>query len=149
MTVLKNRWMIYAMLFACWALAASFLAGYYWLQYKDVVDRISGVLISVNIGIDYGNGTRASHNNTEAVTGETLFDVTKQVSNVTYQVGVWGTEVVSIDNVSKQGSFGWTYWIWNSTSRSWSIVWENADNYMVTNEETFMWYYQNDFNPPP
>lgn len=137
------------MLFACWGLTASFLAGYYWLQYKDIVDRISGVLISVNIGIDYGNGTRTLHNNTKTVTGATLFDVTKQVSNVTYQVGVWGTEVVSINNLSKQGSFGWTYWIWNSTSRSWSIVWENADNYMVTNEETFMWYYQNDFNPPP
>jgi len=136
------------MLFACWGLAASFFAGYYWLQYKDVVDRISGVLISVNIGIDYGNGTRTSHNTTKTVTGATLFDVTKQVSNVTYQVGVWGTEVVSINNVSKQGSFGWTYWIWNSTSLAWSIVWENADKYRVTNEETFMWYYQNDFNPP-
>lgn len=137
------------MLLACWALVASISAAYYWLQYRDVSDRISGVLIYVNIGVDYGNGTRTSYNNTKTLTGETLFDVTKQVSNTTYQTGAWGTEVTSINDVRKQGSFGWTYWIWNGTNRSWSIVWENADQYKVTNGDTFMWYYQNDFNPPP
>ncbi len=137
------------MLFACWALIASFLAGYYWFQYTDILNRISGVVIHVNVGIDYGNGTRTWHNNTKALTGASLFDVTKQVADVTYQVGVFGTEITSINGVSKQDSFGWTYWIWNSTSQSWSIVWENADVYKVTNGETFMWYYQNAFNPPP
>jgi hypothetical protein len=145
---LRNKWTITAMLFACWALAASFMAAYYWLQYNDIEDRISGVLIYVNIGIDYGNGTRIFHNNTKALTGATLFDVTKQVSNVTYQVSLYGTEVVSIDSVNKQGSFGWTYWMWNSTSLSWSIVWESADAYKVTDSETFMWYYQSGFNLP-
>ena len=137
------------MLLACWALVASFSAAYYWLQYRDVLDRIGGVLIYVNTGVDYGNGTRAWYNNTKTLTGETLFDVTKQVLNVTYQTSTLGTEVISINNVRKQGSFGWTYWIWNGTSSSWSIVWENADEYRVANGETFMWYYQNSFNPPP
>ena len=149
MAFIRNKWMIIAMLLACWALAASFTAGYYWLKYADIEDRIGGVLIYVNIGIDYGNGTRTFQNDTKTLTGATLFDVTKQVSDVTYQVGMFGTEVISIDNVSKQGSFGWTYWIWNSTSQVWSIVWENADAFKVANRETFMWYYQNAFNPPP
>lgn len=137
------------MLFASWALIASFLAGYYWIRYTDIHDRIGGFLIYVNVGIDYGNNTRVWHNDTNAITGATLFDVTKQVANLTYQVGMFGTEIISINGVSKQGSFGWTYWIWNSTSQSWSIMWENADNYLTTSRETFMWYYQNAFNPPP
>jgi len=137
------------MVLTCWALSASFTAGYYWLQYNDVVNRIGGVLIYVNIGIDYGNDTRTFYNNTKALTGATLFDVTKQISNMTYQVGAYGTEVIAINDVNKQGKFGWTYWIWNSTGRSWSIVWENADAYRVANGETFMWYYQDSFNPPP
>ena len=137
------------MVLACWALVASFTAGYYWLQYNDVVYRIGGVLIYMDIGIDYGNGTRTFCNNTKALTGATLFDVTKQISNMTYQVGTYGTEVISINDVSKQGNFGWTYWVWNSTGQSWSIVWENADAYRVANRETFMWYYQDSFNPPP
>ncbi len=137
------------MVFVCWALVASLVAGYYWLQYNDVVYRIGGVLIYVDIGIDYGNGTRTFCNDTKVLTGATLFDVTKQISNMTYQVGAYGTEVISINDVYKQDNFGWTYWIWNSTSVSWSIVWENADAYRVANGETFMWYYQDAFNPPP
>jgi len=138
-----------SMLLACWALIASFLAGYNWIQYNDIRDRIGGVLVTISLGIDYGNSTRTWRNDTKALTGQTLFDAIKQNANVTYQVGTFGTEVLSINGVSKQGVFGWTYWILNNTSNSWSIVWENADNYLVTNEETFMWYYQNDFNPPP
>lgn len=137
------------MLFACWALMSSFLAGYYWLQYSDILTRIGGALIYVNVGADYGNGTRTFCNDTKTLTGATLFDVTKQVFNVTYQVGIYGTEVISVNNLSKQDSFGWIYWIWNATDRSWSIVWENVDQYRVANGETFMWYYHNNFNPPP
>jgi hypothetical protein len=80
-----------------------------------------------------------------------LFDVTKQAFNVTYQVGVYGTEVTSIDGVAKvPNEVGWTYWVRNSTSSSWEIVWENADNYKVASGETFMWYFQSgsEFKPP-
>ena len=99
------------MLFALWALTASLLAGYHWLQYTDIRNRIGGAMIYVNVGIDYGNNTRAWYNDTKAITGATLFDVTKQIANVTYAVGMYGTEILSINGVSKQGSFGWTYWI--------------------------------------
>lgn len=149
MAFLKIKWAVALMAFALWALAASFFAGYYWVRYTDLSSRIEGVLIYVNVGIDYGNATRIWHNNTKTLMGATLFDVTRQVANVTYQTGMYGTEVTSINGVSKQGSYGWTYWVWNSTSNSWAIIWQNADNYIVSNGETFMWYYQNSFNPPP
>lgn len=149
MTFLRNRWVLLSMLLACWALIASFLAAYYWVQGADIRNRVAGVLISVDLGVDYGNGSRIWQNNTKGLTGQTLFDVTKQVANVTYQTGMWGTEILSINGVSKQGAFGWTYWVWNSTDHSYSIVWENVDKHLVANEETYMWYYQNSFNPPP
>jgi len=138
-----------SMLLASWALITSFMAAYYWLQYTDIRERVGGTLITVSLGIDYGNGSRTWHNQTKALTGQTLFDVTKQNANVTYEVGVLGTEVVSINGLGKQGSFGWTYWILNSTSNSYAIVWENADKYLVANDETLIWYYQSSFNPPP
>lgn len=131
-----------------WALIGSFLAGYYYLQYNDISTRVAGALIFVDVGVDYGNGTRVFNNDTKTITGATLFDVTKQTFNVTYQVGLYGTEITSIDNVAKAGSYGWTYWVWNGTGSSWEIVWENADSHKVTNEETYVWYYQNGFNPP-
>ncbi len=145
----RNRWIAFAILFACSTIVASFIAGYFWIQYTDLEGRIGGLLIYVDIGFDYGNGTRVFHNSTKTLTGVTLLDATKQVSNVTYQAGLFGTEVTAINGVAKQGSFGWTYWLWNSTSRSWSIVWAAADMYKVADGETFMWYYQNSFDPPP
>jgi hypothetical protein len=137
-----------SLLLICWALLASFSAGYYWVQYDDLNGRIGGVLIYVNIGLDYGNGTRTYHNDTKTLTGETLFDVTKQVCNITYETGVYGTQVTSIDNVTAQGSFAWTYWMWESRNSTWSIVWESADSRKVSGAETYLWYYQNGFNPP-
>jgi hypothetical protein len=96
------------------------------------VGPVAGALIGVSSWVVYGardhsNGTRTFHNDTKTLTGETLFDLTKQEFNITYQTGIMGTEVISINNVSKQGSFAWIHWIWNSTGRSRSLVWENAE----------------------
>lgn len=149
LTFLRNRWILFSILLGCCTLISSFEAAYYWLQYTDLRTRIGGVLIDVNLGVDSGNGSRIWENNTRALTGQTLFDITKQTTNVTYQTGMYGTEILSINGIGKQGAYGWTYWIWNGTDRSWSIVWENVDKHLVTNEETYMWYYESSFNHPP
>lgn len=139
-----------AVIFASLALVTSLLAGYYWLQYTDLLRRTSGAVIEVSIGVDYGNRTRTWSNGTKAISGSTLFDVTKRNFNVTYDPGPY---VTGINNVSQQGSFGWTYWIWNSTGTegSWSIVWANADVYRVADKEIYLWYlmdYQGNFTSP-
>jgi hypothetical protein len=132
----------------CWALLASLSAGYYWLRYNDLAERIGGVLIYVDIGVDYGNGTRDYYNNTKTLTGETLFDVTKRVCNVTYGTSAYGTEITSINGLRKEGSFGWTYLAWNDMNSTWAIVLEGVDSHLVANNETYLWYYENSFNPP-
>lgn len=150
MAFLKNKWAMVAVIFASLSLVTSLLAGHYWLQYTDLLNRFGGVVIQANLGVDYGNGTRIWSNKTKTISGATLFDMTKQSFNVTYNVGLYGTEVTAISNVTKQGSFGWTYWVWNSTGTepSWSIVWANADTYRVADKETYLWSYQDNFNPP-
>ena len=139
------------MFMVVWALIASFFAAYYYFQYNDFSNRVAGALIYVNVGVDFGNGTRVFSNNTETIISATLFNVTKQAFNVSYDVTSSGIEIKSIDGVQKTGGtggYGWTYWLWNSTESSWSIVWEGAAVHEVANEETYMWYYQNSFNPP-
>ena len=148
MALLRNRWILVSMFLACWSLTATFFAGFYWFKYTDTQNRIGEGLIYVSIGIDYGNYTREWHNNTKAFAGETLFDVTKQVADVTYEVSLYGTQITAINNVSKQGYYGWTYWVLNSTNQTWSMVWEGVDAHRVAADETYMWYYTNEFNPP-
>jgi hypothetical protein len=147
---LKNKWVVIAVACLCGALLGAFAAGFYYYQYEDLRSRISGVLTYVNVGIDYGNFTRVWHNHTEALTGATLFDVTKHVASVDYNVTILlGTEITEINGLRKQGSFGWTYWVRHSNSTSWEIVWTGVDKYVIVGNEIFMWYYTNGFNPPP
>jgi hypothetical protein len=136
------------MFLVCWCLIMTLLAGYYWFKFNDVQDRIGEGLIAVSLGVDYGNGTREWHNKINAFAGQTLFDITKQMANVTYDVSSFGTIITGINSVTAEGSYGWTYWVLNSTTQSWSIVFEGVDAHMVANEETYMWYYTNEFNPP-
>jgi hypothetical protein len=148
MALLRNKWIIVSMFLACVSLTAIFFAGFYWFKYTDIQSRIGEGLIFVSIGVDYGNGTREWQNDTKAFAGETLFDVTKQVMNVTYEVSSWGALITSINNVSNQGSYAWIYWSLNSTSQTWSMVMEGVDARLVANQEAYMWYYTNEFNPP-
>jgi hypothetical protein len=150
MPTLKNKWAIVALVLACWALGASLATGYYWLQYNSLSQQVSGLRITVNIGVDYGNGTRTYYNDTQAFTGESVLTVTKQVANVETATSSLGTYVSGINGLKAQGNYGWTYWPWNSTGRTWDFAPVGADAYLiVANESTFMWYYQNAFNSPP
>jgi hypothetical protein len=149
MSILKNKWMIIAVASLCGAFLGALAAGFYYYQYEDLRSRIAGKLEYVDIGIDYGNLTRVWHNYTEALSGATLFDVTKHVSNITYAVSSWGTEVTAINGVTKQDTYGWTYWTWNRSNHSWEIVMAGVDKYVIVGNEIFMWYYTNSFEPPP
>jgi TRAP-type uncharacterized transport system fused permease subunit len=147
---MRSKWALVALVLAVWALAASFFAGYYWLQYNDLSQQVSGLRITVNIGVDYGNGTRMYYNDTKAFTGETVLTVTKRVTSVETATSSFGIYVTSINGLAAQDKFGWTYWPWNSTGKSWDFAPVGADVYqIVANGDTFLWYYQNSFNPPP
>jgi len=147
---MRSKWAIAALVLAVWALGASFIAGYYWMQYNNLSEQVSGLRITVDIGIDYGNGTRVFFNNTQAWTGETVLTVTKRAATVETATSALGTYVISIDGKASAGDYGWTYWPWNSTANNWDYAPVGADVYqVVTNSNMFLWYYQNSFNPPP
>jgi len=135
----------------CGTLLGTLAAGFYYYQYEDLRSRIAHVTRHLDIGIDYENFTRVWHNRTEAFSGETLLNVTMRIANVNLTTTAYGTEINTINGVTKQGSHGWFYWIWNSTSNTWGYVWTGADKYIIIDNEIFMWHYVdwNDFKAPP
>jgi hypothetical protein len=134
------------MVLACLALIASFIAGYYWFQYTDILNRLGGVPIYLNVGVDYGNQTRAWYNETKALTGMTLFRVTKDMANVTYGTGAY---IQSINGLSYNATHGWVWWKWDTFSPNWTLINIGADSYSVADNETFMWYFESGWPPPP
>jgi hypothetical protein len=147
---LNKSLMIISLLLLCWAVVASLASGYYWLQYTDIVNRISGVLISVNVGVDFGNETRQWFNDTKALTGMTFFGVSRNLLNVTYGTSSgYGAYVDSIYGLAAQGMTGWVWWKWNEQTLNWTNAGISCDSYVVAPDEVFLWYYESGWPPPP
>ncbi|OGD48074.1 hypothetical protein A3K79_02740 [Candidatus Bathyarchaeota archaeon RBG_13_46_16b] len=148
MTFLRDKWAVLSMLLAVGTIVASFSAGYYWLQYTDILDRIGGIPIYVDVGIDYGNYTRVWHNGTKALTGMTLFRVTRGAANVAYNTAAgFGVYIQSIDSLAGNATHGWVWWKWDTTLHNWTRIDISSDAYAVADEEIFLWDYQSGWPP--
>jgi len=134
------------MALAVLALIASFMAGYYWFQYTDILNRLGGVPIYISIGVDYGNQTRTWYNETKALTGMTLFRVTRNTANLTYGTGGY---VQSINGLSYNATHAWFWGKWDTYESNWTLINIGADSYSVADNETFFWYFGISSWPPP
>jgi hypothetical protein len=93
------------------------------------------------LGINYGNGTVQWFNETEVRSGDTFLDVTKQVAIANYTDYGYGSLVNSINDVNSTSSEAWIWWIWNQQF-GWSQGPVASDKYVLGNNETAYWYYQ-------
>lgn len=154
MAFLKNKWVLATLVVLCWAITASLALGYYYYQYTDLVGRIGGSPVPVNLGIDYANGTRQWFNGTK---GATLHKCMIQAGwdvEVT-SFGVMGLYVNSINGVeeSTEESKSWGWWTW--TDYGWAHGGSACDKYIVSTDETIIWYYSYvnpttwEMTPPP
>lgn len=140
MAFLKNKWALAALVVLCWAIVAFSAFGYYYYQYTDLVARIGGIPVPINLGIDYANGTRQWINGT---IGATLYDAMARSGwdvNVT-SFGPMGFYVTSINAVkeSAEKSKYWGWWTW--TEYGWSHGGSSCNKYIVSPGESIIWYY--------
>jgi len=150
---LRNKWALAALVTLCWALAASSALGYYYYQYTDLVNRLGGSLVSINLGIDYGNGTRKWFNGT---TGITLYDCMKQagwkIETKSFAIGLYVTSINGVEESAEQLRY-WGWWTW--TEYGWAHGGSACDKYIVSPHETILWYYSSvnsttwEMTPPP
>ena len=148
MTFLENKWILIALVMLCWALSTSFMAGYYFFQYNDLSAKVRGAIISANLGINYGNGSGVFwFNGTKVNAGATLLNLTKLVVSVNYTGSLSGASINAIDNVPNSYPKWWMWWSW--TSYGWVLGSIACDKYVVGENETLLWYYQDISVYPP
>lgn len=151
MTFLKNKWFLISLVLLCWAISTSFMTGYYCFQYNDLLAKIKKVIISANLGIDYGNGSEVVwFNGTKINAGATLLDFTKLVigeHSVNYTASPLGASIRAINNVSNSYPKWWMWWRWSSFG--WSFGYTACDRYVIGENETLLWYYQDVSTYPP
>ena len=147
---MKRRTSIILLLGALvWALLASLLAGYYYYSYNDVLSKTQKPIHYVNVGVNYANGTPVKwFNGTAVLAGETLLNATSRVAKVEYTVWAGsGAFVDSIDNLTNIGSYYWLWWMY--TTYGWTQGQVASDRYIVGDDETYYWYYEDTSVWPP
>ncbi len=140
MVFIRNKWFLALVCILCWAVAASLLSGYYYYQYTDLVSRLEKSKAVINLGIDYGNGTRVWFNGTRGLTlYDAMLEAGWRVDGESY--GAMGFYVKAINGVEQsiEQSMYWTWWLW--TSLGWAHGGSACDKYVLSNGEAILWYY--------
>jgi len=137
-------------------IASSSLAAFYYMQYNQEVfvagrdaaavrsaESRYGTVMTANLLIDFGNGTRHWYNGTRIQPGWNLYTETLAVTNgkVNATCCAYGSHFVTgIAGVqSTPGSTkSWTVWTFNSTS-SWQQADVGVDELGVSNDSVYAW----------
>jgi hypothetical protein len=129
-----------------WAISVTSLFGYYYLRFQEYVDlshEYEAVTMRVNIAIDYGNGTKAWHNNTLAPLGATLLNATETIADVqsTPYPEYQAVFVDAINDVPTTNAHWWWWKYWDGEAQEWKDGEIGADAYKLKPRETVMWQY--------
>jgi hypothetical protein len=110
--------------------------------------------LSVNICIDYGNGTVEWHNKTVIPAGSSLFQLTQNVAivNFTYDALMKPGHIrlTSIDNkkeytnytVSYSEGAAWLWYYWNDDKQEWVFGPVGCDAWMLKDGGTYKWNFE-------
>jgi len=142
----KRTWVFAVLALTVWSVTASAYAGYYLMQYRQLEDTfrtMQGLILKVNILINYGNGTKEWHNATLIPVGATVFNATSAVADVDYTL--WSDSVLidSINGVKGTQDMGWIWWIWDPLTSQWKSALEPSNKHVLADSDTIGWNYQN------
>lgn len=103
-------------------------------------------LIHVNLCINYGNETPPIWFNVSATPGMTLFDLTRNLTNVEYDYYAWMEPghvlVKSINGVASDGEKYWFWYYWDETNHEWVFGQVGCDAWILRDNGTYRWIYK-------
>ncbi len=113
---------------------------------RGEVESVKARTVTVDIAIDYGNGTIVWHNGTVLPRGATVLTALVAVAHVEYKVGKYGAYVVAVDGVrerllSKNEGYSWMWYIYDYAKKKWALGQVAADKYMLRDGDVIMWKY--------
>ncbi len=149
MTFLENKWILVALVVLCWASSTTLFAGYYYFQYIDLSAKVRTRIVYANLGVDYGNGSEPFwFNETRINAGSTLLDLTTIHVPVNFTEGLTGASINAIDEVQNAYPKFWMWWSWSDYG--WTLGQVAFDRYVVGENETILWFFQDiSLYPPP
>lgn len=103
------------------------------------------VTLTVNICIDYGNGTIEWHNDIKVPAGSSLFQVTQKIAviNYTYYPSMKPGHILvdSINNWNETGGY-WIWFYWNEEKQDWIFGPVGCDAWMLEDGGLYKWKFE-------
>lgn len=138
-------------------LVSSLFAGYFFLRYQQAenssnlylseLKATNSAVISTNILVDFGNGSRTWYNNTAVQPGWNVYLATVVIThgnmNATWYPAYGEHLVTALDGVQNTQSESWFLWTYNSTS-SWQVAQVGADQLPASAGSIYAWSYCGD-----
>jgi len=100
--------------------------------------------LSVNIAIDYGNGSTKWFNQTKVPAVYTLFELTQKIATIEYSYYSMGPGHVFVDSVNNRNGTLTSYWLWyywNENDKSWVFGPVGCDAWLLQNGGIYEWEY--------
>lgn len=152
----RMAWIL-SLILLTWAVSATTASVYYFSEYtkyngfyQDLSQKLGEVSISINLAIDYGNGTRDWHHELIVPIGATL-------KNATIKVAVIETDphypgfVTTINGVKQNEAEGiyWLWYVWNDVEQKWDFGPVGFNEYTLHDKQTLIWHYAKEGPPAP
>jgi len=125
----------------------------YKLTLKELTQSIGETAtLSVDIDIDYGNGTVVWRNDTQTSAGSNLFDLTQKITAVNYTYYTL-TEPghVLIDSINDKAAYtdpsyssgySWIWYYWDTAQKKWIVGPVGCDAWLLKDRGIYKWSYE-------
>jgi hypothetical protein len=145
-----NKSQILLLVLLIWALIATSIASYLYLENQSLSRELSVIgnkYVRVNIGIVYGNGTRTWYNGTLLPRGATALTALVTVARVEYKLGSWGAYVTSVNGVqeniiSKSEGYSWMWYRYDPNKGELVPGEVASDKYKLADGDVIVWSYE-------
>ena len=107
-------------------------------EYERTLRELEEFTATVDIKIDYGNGTVAWFNGTRIVTGESLLNATRYIAEIDYTMYDFGVFVNTLNGVGGDAD---KYWLWSYYDEGWQSGSVGADQWRLHDGDAVAWTY--------
>jgi len=121
--------------------------------FRDFGQSISeAATLEVNVCIDYGNNTVQWHNETRITAGDTLFNVTRELTNINYTYNaLMEPGHVLVDSINGKAAYvdpsyswgySWIWYYWSDEHRAWVAGPVGCDAWLLNKDSLYKWAYE-------
>ena len=107
-------------------------------EYERTLRELEEFTATVDVKIDYGNGTVAWFNGTRIGAGESLLNATRRVAELEYTMFEFGVFVNTVNGV---GGGADKYWLWSYYDGGWQSGSVGADKWRLHDGDAVAWTY--------